>query len=324
MNASFSSLTSFTLHPIAPFRLDYTVLALRRRRKNIVDNWDGRYYTRLFNVENKPVKVMIEQINGLDNLNNLNHPELLVSLSSLDENEAIEPIHYELKDKITGLIERMLGLKHDLTGFYKMAKNDAELYPLVSRFMGIKPTRFPSLFEALMNAIACQQISLDAGLQIQNRLVQHMGMSMDDKNQIFYAFPIAEDVRHCSVAELKKLGYSTHKSETIIRLTSAFVEERPLFDYLEERPNDEVVQFLSQFKGIGHWTAEYALLRGLGRLEIFPRDDIGAQNNLQKLLLLEDKLDYKKTSEITARWYTYAGLIYFHLLLQKLDEKGAL
>ncbi len=50
----------------------------------------------------------------------------------------------------------------------------------------------------------------------------------------------------------------------------------------------------------------------------------GAQNNLYKLLHLESKPDYKKTSEITAQWHPYAGLVYFHLLLQKLNEKGAI
>ncbi|HDP0036549.1 TPA: DNA-3-methyladenine glycosylase [Legionella pneumophila] len=301
---------SFTLYPIAPYRLDYTVFALRRRSKNSVECWDGQYYTRVFNFDNKPIKVMVEQTSSLNN------PELLVSLE--------EPIHPIVQEKIKHLIEMMLGLNRDLTDFYKMAKDDARLSPLVFQFMGVKPPRFPSLFEALINAISCQQVSLDAGLHIQNRLVQHIGIKMNYKNQELYAFPTAEDVSHCSVAQLKEMGYSTHKSETIISLASALKEEQLSFSCLEEKPNDEVIELLCRFKGIGRWTAEYVLLRGLGRIDVFPGDDIGAQNNLQKLLHLEDKLDYKKTSEITALWHPYAGLVYFHLLLQKLDEKGVL
>ncbi|WP_115709777.1 DNA-3-methyladenine glycosylase family protein [Legionella sainthelensi] len=301
---------SFILHPIAPFRLDYTVVALRRRNKNCVDCWNGQYYTRVFNIHNKLIKVMVEQTNSLNN------PELRISLA--------EPIHPVIQEKIKHLIELMLGLNRDLTDFYKMAKNDARLSPLVVQFIGVKPPRFPSLFEALVNAISCQQISLDAGLHIQNRLVQHIGMKMNDNNQVLYAFPSAEDVCHCSVAELKILGYSTPKSETIIRVASTLKEEQLFFNRLEEKPNQEVIQILCQFKGIGRWTAEYVLLRGLGRVDIFPRDDIGAQNNLQKLFHLEEKLDYKKTSEITALWHPYAGLVYFHLLLQRLYEKGVL
>lgn len=301
---------SFTLHPIAPYRLDYTVLALRRRAKNIVDCWDGQHYTRVFNLDNKPITVKVAQID------NLNNPKLLISLD--------ESIHPMVQEKITYLLEMMLGLKRDLSSFYTMAKHDVQLNPLVFQFMGVKPPRFPSLFEALINAISCQQISLDAGLHIQNQLVQHLGMKMNHNSQVLYAFPTAEDVSHCSVGSLKKLGYSTHKSETIICLASALKDEQSAFSCLEGKPNDEVIELLCQFKGIGRWTAEYVLLRGLGRIEIFPGDDIGAQNNLQKLLHLEDKLDYKKTSKITSLWHPYAGLIYFHLLLQKLDEKGVL
>lgn len=302
--------TSFTLHPIAPFRLDYTAIALRRRSKNLVDCWDGHYYTRVLILENQLIKVRVEQVN------NPNTPELRVSLD--------KAIPHLLQEKITHIIEMLLGLKRDVAGFYKMAKQDTRLSALVSQFKGLKPPRFPSLFEALMNAISCQQISLDAGLQIQNRLIQHIGMSVNYNDQEFYAFPIVEDVSRCSLVELKTLGYSTHKSETIIRLASAIKEDPDVFAHLEDKPGDEVTQFLCQFKGIGRWTAEYALLRGLGRIEVFPIDDIGAQNNLRQLLCLEEKLDYKQTATITASWHPYAGFVYFHLLLQKLFEKGAI
>lgn len=81
---------------------------------------------------------------------------------------------------------------------------------------------------------------------------------------------------------------------------------------------------LCQFKGIGRWSAEYILLRGFGKIETSPGDDIGAQKNLQQLLHLGMKLDYQKISEITEKWYPYAGFIYFHLLLLKLKNKGFL
>jgi DNA-3-methyladenine glycosylase II len=302
--------TSFTLHPIAPFRLDYTAIALRRRSKNLVDCWDGHYYTRVLNIENQLIKVSIKQVS------NHNTPELHVSLD-----KTIAP---GLQEKIIHIIQILLGLKRDLAGFYQMAKQDTRLSALVAQFMGLKPPRFPSLFEALMNAISCQQISLDAGLQIQNRLIQHIGMRVNHNEREFYAFPIAEEVSQCSFTELRTIGYSTHKSETIIHLASMLKENPDLFVALEDKSRDEVAQFLCQFKGIGRWTAEYALLRGLGRIEVFPADDIGAQNNLRNLLHLADKLDYKQTEKITASWHPYAGFVYFHLLLQKLSEKGAI
>jgi DNA-3-methyladenine glycosylase II len=71
-------------------------------------------------------------------------------------------------------------------------------------------------------------------------------------------------------------------------------------------------------------TAEYVLLRGLGRTHIFPGDDVGARNNLKRWLRLEKPLDYEAVRRTLERWHPYAGLIYFHMLLDRLAEAGFL
>jgi DNA-3-methyladenine glycosylase II len=301
--------TSFILYPIPPFRLDYTVWALRRRDKNIVDQWNGRFYTRLFMIDNDLIKVMLEQTNTLDD------PKIHVTTN--------KKISKTIQAYLANQLDIMLGLKTYLTKFYAIAKKYSSLNSLVNQFMGLKPPRFPSVFEALVNAISCQQISLDAGLQIQNRLVQYINLSLNDKDML-YAFPRPVDVANCTVANLKKIGYSRNKSETLIQLASKIVEDKSIFNDLEKRSNKEIIDFLCQFKGIGRWSAEYVLLRGLGKIDTFPGDDVGAQKNLQELLHINKKLDYKNISEITKKWYPYAGLIYFHLLLYKLQQKGML
>jgi hypothetical protein len=75
---------------------------------------------------------------------------------------------------------------------------------------------------------------------------------------------------------------------------------------------------------VGRWTAEYVLLRGLGRTNIFPGDDVGARNNLQRWLHLAGPLDYAGVRRTLARWQRFGGLIYFHLLLDRLEEAGYL
>jgi len=299
--------SSFILHPVCPFRLDYTVWALRRRSKNIIDLWDDNRYTRLFFIDNQLIKVCVEQ---------QNEKEILVSTNVKIDNET--------KIKLTRSLEMMLGLNLNLQNFYHMASHDTHLAPLVLQFMGLKPPRFPSVFEAFVNAISCQQLSLESGLEIQNRFIQYIGKTMSDSDGTFYAFPAPEDVENCSVAELKKSGYSTNKCKTIIELSSKIISDEDLFKGLESKSNDDIVKFLCQFKGIGRWSAEYVLLRGLGKIEMFPGDDVGASKNLQLLLQIKTKLDYQQISNITKKWQPYAGFIYFHLLLYKLNNKGSL
>lgn len=65
-------------------------------------------------------------------------------------------------------------------------------------------------------------------------------------------------------------------------------------------------------------------MRGLGRTHVFPGDDVGARNRLQHLLKLPQKLDYAAVSRRLRRWRPYAGLVYFHMLLDSLAEAGRL
>jgi DNA-3-methyladenine glycosylase II len=71
-------------------------------------------------------------------------------------------------------------------------------------------------------------------------------------------------------------------------------------------------------------TAEYVLLRGLGRLHIFPGDDVGAQKRLARWLGRSEPMDYADVCRAVERWQPHAGLVYFHLLLDGLSQTGAI
>ena len=63
-------------------------------------------------------------------------------------------------------------------------------------------------------------------------------------------------------------------------------------------------------------------MRGLGRLHIFPGDDVGAHNKLRRLFDIATALDYDAVRRLVGRWHPYAGVVYFHLLLDSLSEAG--
>jgi DNA-3-methyladenine glycosylase II len=71
---------------------------------------------------------------------------------------------------------------------------------------------------------------------------------------------------------------------------------------------------LQELRGVGRWTAEYALLRGLGRVHIFPGDDVGVRNKLKRWLNVKSRLDYEGEG----------NLIFSHLLLDGLAEASIL
>jgi DNA-3-methyladenine glycosylase II len=123
---------------------------------------------------------------------------------------------------------------------------------------------------------------------------------------------------------LRELGVSRQKARALIELASTVAAKRLNLDSLVSSDDDATVAQLCQLRGVGRWTAEYVLLRGLGRLCIFPGDDVGALANLQRWLRLAEPLDYEGVRSTLAKWRPYGGLIYFHLLLDRLAAAGTL
>ena len=84
------------------------------------------------------------------------------------------------------------------------------------------------------------------------------------------------------------------------------------------RDDEAAADRLRKLRGVGRWTAEYVLPRGLGRLHVLPGNDVGARNNLQRRLGPQEALDHQGVRDTIAPWSTYGGLIYFHLLFPNL------
>ncbi|MPZ78933.1 MAG: hypothetical protein GEV28_00415 [Actinophytocola sp.] len=139
-----------------------------------------------------------------------------------------------------------------------------------------------------------------------------------------HAFPTPADLADVSAESVKGLGFSRLKALAIQELAAHVADHRLTFADLDGMTNTDVVESLSTIRGIGRWSAEYVLLRGLGRLDTFPGDDIGAQNNLQHLFHLAGKPSYDEIRRLTSPWHPYEGVVYFHLLLDKLRVKGVL
>src|SRR6185437_1974419 len=153
---------SFDMRPTPPFRLDLTAWVLRRRPENLLDRWDGQTYRRALPLENKIVELAIQQIGSPS------RPRLAVTAAAKEIPASSEIV---LRRKI----ERLLGTQINLCAFYALAKTQKHLESLVTDFAGFKPPRYPTIFEALLNAISCQQVSLNVGIMLLNRLVQTFG-----------------------------------------------------------------------------------------------------------------------------------------------------
>ncbi len=300
---------NFSLRPIPPFRLDLTAWALRRRARNIVDRWDGSAYRRVLVIGGASVEVTATQVGSID------RPRLNVTVSG-------RHLIRQTQDAAAELLIRMLGLRIDLSDFYALAANDKRLAPLVDEFRGLKPPRFPSAFEALVNAIACQQLSLTVGIELLNRLAMRCGLAIGSGSSEQHAFPRAQDLLRLKAQTFRHLGFSYSKAGSLLALSRAIVASQFDPEQMQALDNKSAAEQLMNLHGVGRWTAEYVLLRGLGRGNMFPGDDVGARNHLAAWLGRDRPLDYDGVKRAVRRWQPYAGFVYFHLLLAGLTESG--
>jgi DNA-3-methyladenine glycosylase II len=299
------------IRPIPPFRLDFTVWALRRRPRNAIDRWDGTTYRRVVMIGSRATELAIRQSGSPA------APRIIVT--------ATPPLRTVTdRHQVRAIVDRLLGLDIDLSEWYRVAHRDRRLAELADRFRGMKPPRFPTVFEALVNAFACQQLSLVVGLELLNRLAAVCDVRHGSGASAQYAFPSPRDVAGRTPADLRAIGFSHQKVRALLALARGMDSGAIDLEMLSADSDADVCVKLLQLRGVGRWTAEYVSLRGLGRLHVFPGDDVGAQKSLARWLGRPAPLDYRGVAMAVHRWQPYAGMVYFHLLLDGLSRAGAL
>ena len=196
---------ALTLRPVPPFRLDLTVWALRRRSRNLIDRWDGTTYRRVIVLGGRPTELAVRQAGSSA------APTLHVTATP-------PPQTLLERRRVRSIVDRLLGLRIDLTDWYRMAAGDARLRPLADTFRGMKPPRFPTMFEAVVNAFACQQLSLEVGLELLNRLATISSARLGRRGDVRYAFPTAQDIARLPPEKYRAIGFSRQKVRALLDL----------------------------------------------------------------------------------------------------------
>ena len=301
---------TFTLRPRPPFRLDLTVWALRRRAHNVVDRFDNGVWRRVLVIGKSAVAIAAMQTRSGS------RPEIEVTISTARPRA--------VKAEVGAIVTRMLGLDLDLSDFYRISREDAQLRELADRLRGMKPVRYATVFEAFANAVACQLVSLSAGMHVLNRLTNAFG-TICELNDVapMRSFPLAAAIARSNPEALRALGLSRQKGEYLIGIARLAGDPGDRdFASIERFTDDDAIARLSTIRGVGRWTAEYVMLRGFGRINIFPGDDVGARNKLFEWLGVTDAPTYDGVGRMLERWHPYDGLIYLHLIVNSVAGGG--
>lgn len=199
----------------------------------------------------------------------------------------------------------------ELAPFYDRVKAHEVLGPLTRELHGIKPFRPSSLFDMLVMAVTEQQISLTAAHHIQTRLVQRFGVEVEGVP----VFPRAETLAEVSLDQLVACGLSHRKAEYVTGVAGAVATGALDLEALATASDDEVRARISALRGFGLWSANYVLVRGLGRVDTVPYDDLGVRKALGRLLGDGRALTSVEAEEALAPFAPYRGLATFYLLV---------
>jgi len=216
----------------------------------------------------------------------------------------------ELKEKLAWIF----GLDESLKGFYQKAEKDPVLSKVVKQLYGLLPIRTASIFEMVITAITEQQISLVVAVKIRKRLIERFGQIIGTDGKKHYVFPTPEKLASLKPKDLLKIGLSRQKISYIIGFSKKVASGEFDVEGLKKKSDKKVIEELTKIRGLGIWTAEYVLARGLGRTDVFPADDLGVRTAIGRIYGEGKIVSAQKARKILAKWKPYRRYATFYFL----------
>jgi DNA-3-methyladenine glycosylase II len=298
---------TFTMQTLAPFNFDLTA--------QIFSNGDPEIRTYTNGVFRQVLK-----INGalvlikVSSSGTVEKPELSVTLNS--------NIALTLKDKQAAekIVEFIFNLGFDLNSFYQDVKEDPVMHQISQQLYGLKNPTTPTVFESLIDSIVEQQISIKVAITIEHRLAKKFGEKLEISGKTFFAFPTAQNIAVASINEVQQVGLSMRKAEYIFNAAKLIEDCKLDLEKLKNNPTPEhIIAELDEIRGIGVWTAELTMLRGMQKLDAFPADDFGIRRVISKYYGGK-QIKAAEAREVAKLWGSWKGLAAYYLIIA--EAKG--
>ncbi|HZZ66491.1 MAG TPA: hypothetical protein VFE17_13375 [Candidatus Baltobacteraceae bacterium] len=280
-----------------PYRLDLTVQALRRVQPNIVDVLDDDNVYRRALVDETGTNLVEVRQSAPD--------KLTLRLSGSRPGRWVPTV------------ARMLGVYVNLDEWYRRASAIPAVAQLSAEMRGLRPPQYPFLWEALSHAIVFQQLSLHAAGTIMRRFVQGLSRPLTDGDRLYYPFVTPQAVLKAPDATLRSFGLSAAKVGHLRTAATAILGHSIDEGMIESLDSLQASALLMNLRGIGPWSASLVLLRGFGRLDVFPLKDSGVARSVA---MLSTSYEVKMNEALEALG-PVQGMLYFHLLLGRIRRK---
>jgi len=220
----------------------------------------------------------------------------------------------ENKDFLIDYIAEWFDMNRNIQPFYDLLKTDGRLAYMTKTYKGFRLIGISNLFEAICWCIVGQQINLSFAYKVKRRLVERYGEKIDYENESYYIFPNPEVLVNASVEELKSMQFSERKAYYVIGVAKAFQKGILDKEAIRMLPDfDSKVKTLVEHKGIGAWTANYALMKSLHEPKAVPHGDIGLLQALFNNGIIQDRSETDKINALFSSFSGWESYLVFYL-----------
>lgn len=252
----------FSLDLPSPFRSQEVFSFHSRDPARLAENCDANRIRKAFLLEGIPVEIDIA----------------LAESQAKCRVKTDAPLPRETRKQLPHIAAGLLGLNHDVSVFEKITRKDSLLGPLVKRQLGLRIPQTATPFEALTWAIIGQQINLTFAITLRRTLIQLAGRAHSSG---LWCYPDAETVSRLRLEDFTSRKFNRAKAETLLRVAALTTSGQLILN--PDRPAAEMAEALLNIKGIGPWTVNYVLLRGLSCADCSLHGDAGVKAALRRL-----------------------------------------
>ena len=195
----------------------------------------------------------------------------------------------------------------NLTPFYKKASSDINFSEIVKELVGLKPCLSGGYFEALIKAVIRQLVRAGSARSSIAMLVQRFGTRRVVEGKEYYGFPSSETLANASRAELAlcRLGYKWRLIKQLSRDVAS--EELDLLE-LETLDTVDVIQILSDYKGVGYWTSRIFCFDGLKRINTYPTRDMSLLKAISLIYHQGESISWNELEDFFEYYRDYVGV----------------
>ncbi|MEO6288872.1 MAG: DNA-3-methyladenine glycosylase 2 family protein [Ginsengibacter sp.] len=120
--------------------------------------------------------------------------------------------------------------------------------------------------------------------------------------------PTPQQILATPVTVFRNIGFSNAKASYVHNVAQFFAENKITDASLYKMNNDDILDLLTQIKGVGKWTVEMILMFTLAREDVFAIDDLGLKQSVIKLYNIKEpdqRLLKEKIKKISLKWSPY-------------------